>query len=374
MDSTDRQKDDAVLASSNAVRLSPREGLLAALVVGAVLVATPLLWERYEAFSPGADFRMPYRLGEDYWLYGRYGGLAASDDNTLVVGDSVVWGHYVARDETFSHYLNAAAGEQRYVNLGVDGIHPAAMAGLLRYYGRGIGGRRVILHCNPLWMASERHDLRGKKKEFRLNHPRLMPQFHPHIPSYDERYSERVGVCVERLLPFRDWARHLQAGYFGGSDIPSWTVERPYDCPVRAVGGKLDLSDTRPRYRPANWQERGIVQQDFPWVRLRASLQWRFFRESLDVLRARGNRVFVVVGPFNEHMLTDASQRTYAALRAEMVERLKGMGVPCFAPPVLPSAEYADASHPLAAGYARLAGMLRADESFVRFNAGEGRQ
>ena len=59
----------------------------------------------------GHDYRMPHDLSEDYWLYERFAGLAAQHDETLLIGDSVVWGEYVKRDETLSHYLNELSGE-----------------------------------------------------------------------------------------------------------------------------------------------------------------------------------------------------------------------------------------------------------------------
>ena len=39
------------------------------------------------------------------------------------------------------------------------------------------------------------------------------------------------------------------------------------------------------------------------WVDLGTSLQWRLFRAAVHTLLRRGNRVFVLVGPFNEHLL-----------------------------------------------------------------------
>jgi hypothetical protein len=67
------------------------------------------------------------------------------------------------------------AGGPRVVNLGVDGVHPVALAGLVEHYGHEIRGRKVLLHCNLLWMSSPEADLQGGK-ERSINHPALIPQ------------------------------------------------------------------------------------------------------------------------------------------------------------------------------------------------------
>ena len=85
------------------------------------------------------------------------------------------------------------------------------------------------------------------------------------------------------------------------------------------------------------------------------SLQWRFFRQTVETLRGRGNRVFVVVGPFNEHMLTPESLAAYRRRQGQVEAWLTASGSRYVAPPALPSELYADASHPLAAGYEALA-------------------
>ena len=161
---------------SNCVRLSLREWLIVGIAFSALLCFGPMLWERIEKFEPAPDYRLPYELSSDYRLQARYCRWACSRYDTLVIGDSVVWGHYVSRDNTLSYYLNQNAGRNQFANMGVDGIHPVALAGLLKYYGRDIKGAKVILHFNPLWMSSRKHDLQIEK-EFHFNHPKLVPQF-----------------------------------------------------------------------------------------------------------------------------------------------------------------------------------------------------
>jgi hypothetical protein len=96
-------------------------------------------------------------------------------------------------------------------------------------------------------------------------------------------------------------------------------------------------------------------------------LQWRSFQRTIEVLRSCGNAVFVLVGPFNEHMLGPESLATYRERVRQAVEWLQQQGIPHCAPPPLPSEYYADASHPLAEGYRLLAQQLMEDEAFLRF-------
>jgi hypothetical protein len=342
---------------SNAVRLGRRAWLVTGLALAAVFLLAPPVWEWLEPLPPADDARLPYRLSNDYWQFSRYARRATDAGQTLVLGDSVVWGEYVTTDRTLTHYLNRAAGGERFANLGLDGAYPAALAGLVEHYGGAIRDRDVLLHCNLLWMASPRHDLRGRK-EPQFNHPALLPQFLGTVPGYAEDSSRRIGIVAARRTPLLQWAEHLKLAYFGGQDVPHWAMDHPYANPLAELRpGPTEDADA-PRHDPAPWTERGIEPQDFPWMDLDESLQWRFFRRTLELLRERGNRVTVFVGPFNEHLLAPDSRAAYGRLRDQAQAWLAENGTPCYVPPLLPSALYADASHPLAAGYERLAGQV----------------
>src|SRR5437870_5038038 len=138
---------------SNAIRLSGREWLGIAIFAVVLVVAAPLLWKQFEGFPPEPDYRIPHDLSNDYWLFERVAELAAQQHDTLILGDSVVWGEYARRNETLSAYLNKEAGQERFANLGLDGAHPLALGGLIRHYAGGIVGRRVVVECNPLWLS-----------------------------------------------------------------------------------------------------------------------------------------------------------------------------------------------------------------------------
>ena len=344
---------------SNAFRLTGRQWLGLGVFAAAVYLLVPVAWQRAEKLEAGPDYRIPYELSNDYWLYGRVAAQAAATQDTVIIGDSVVWGQYVRPGETLSHYLNSLEGRDRHANLGLDGSHPAALAGLIEHYGGAISGRRVILHCNPLWMSSPKHDLR-EKEEFKFNHSTLVPQFSPSIPCYREETSRRIGKVVERNVAFNGWNNHLQSTYFGNASIPSWTLEHPYESPLKAVTFKLPAPSDELRHEPISWSARGITKQNMPWVDLAGSLQWKSFRRCVDLLQKRGNTVLVVVGPFNEHLLTDPSRVKYTELKRGIEAWLTERKILYLAPEPLPSEQYGDASHPLSAGYALLAKQLAA--------------
>jgi len=348
---------------SNSVRLSACEWLVVGVICVGMLLFWPRLWERFEKFEPGPDCRLPYELSSDYWLYGRYCRSACSQYETLVIGDSVIWGHYVSADNTLSADLNKNAGRTRFANLGVDGFHPAVLGGLLKYYGRAISGKKVIIQLNPLWMSSAKHDLQTDK-EWRFNHPKLVPQFTPEIPCYKESYSGRISIAVGRCVPLLGWTSHLKIAYFDNMDLPTWTMEHPYANPLAAITLAPAASADGSLVENVSWVDKGLRKDDLQWVEPATSLQWRFFRQTVELLKARGNTVFVLVGPFNEHMLTDDSLNTYRRLKDEIGTWLSDNNIAYYMPAALPSEVYRDASHPIAQGYAILAKQLFENESF----------
>jgi hypothetical protein len=328
------------------------------------------------------DYRIPKDLSSDYWLYSRYAGQAAAAYDTLVIGDSVIWGEYVTRGQTLSHYLNELAGQQRFANLGIDGSDPVSLAGLVEFYAGGVKGKKVVLLCNPLWMSSARRDL--QEPESQLNHMHLVPQFDSRIACHSlwrqklsgiggvrlmlravlalrrEKLSEHIGIAVEQRVPFEGWTTHLQQAYYRDADgtpldIPNWTLKHPYENPFRPLTRGLPPSDYRLHAEPIIWKARGIPAQDYPWIDLDKSLQWESFRRTVDILQRRGNEVFVLLGPFNEHLLTPASRDVYRKRKATIESWLKEKKVSYLAPLPLATDLYADASHPLAAGYEALA-------------------
>jgi len=75
--------------------------------------------------------------------------------------------------------------------------------------------------------------------------------------------------------------------------------------------------------------------------------------------------VFVLVGPFNEHLLTPESLARYQQIKSKIGEWLQTKKIPHLLPPALPSEQYGDASHPLAVGYELLARQLSREPFFA---------
>jgi hypothetical protein len=364
--------DIDTVTTSNGVRLSGRQWIATAVFAVALFWGGPRVWERIEPLEFEPDYRVPYALSEDYWLYERWARLASERCDVMVVGDSVVWGHYVRRNETLSHFLNAAAGRERFANLGLDGLRQVVLEGLLRSYGRGVEGKKVLLHCNVLWMGSPREDLQVEE-EVKFNHATLAPQFGREVPAYALRLpwekmradlDTRVGNVLERDLGFGAWTRHLQHVYYDRSSIPRWTVDHPRESPLRLLEAKLPPSDFDVHDDARPWRVRGLEAQEYEWVELESSVQWRFFKRAVELLRSRGNDVFVLVGPFNEHMIAERARPGYDRLKAGIEAWLRAEGVAYAAPATLPSDLWADASHPLAEGYRKLAEELARFEFF----------
>jgi hypothetical protein len=347
-----------LVAFSNGIRLTGPEWIVVGIFTVLLVIFAPILWKQKEPLSYEADHRMPHELGNDYWLYERYAEKAVPQFDTLLIGDSVIWGEYVHRNQTLSHYLNERTGQSHFANLGLDGAHPLALTGLVEHYAGSVRGKKVVLQCNPLWMSSLRADLQDDKAT-EFNHPRLVPQFVPWIPAYKkEHWSPRLGTLVEWHVPLFKWTNHLQQAYYDQSDIPTWTLEHPYANPLTPVTHDLPADSDSLRHTPQPWYRSGIKEQDYPWVELGSSLQWPAFQHVVKTLQQRGNHVFVLVGPFNEHLLSEKSRRRYQHVKATITDWLRDQQIPHLAPVPLPSDQYGDASHPLAGGYDMLARQL----------------
>ena len=364
----------------NEVRLNAWQWIATVVIVSLVLLLTPWVWERIERFDAGPDYRIPYELSKDYWLYGRRLSQVIGHKHILVLGDSVVWGEYVAPDGTLSHFLNhQAEATNRFVNLGLNGLFPLAQEGLVDYYGKALRRQKVILQCNVLWLTSPKADLSSDKEE-PFNHSRLVPQFSPHIPCYKADANERLSAVVQREVGFLQWVGHLQNAYFGQKSILSWTLEddggnpprypNGYRIPLARISLTVPSAPTddpqrgprSPRHKAWSADSQGTTR--FEWVDLDSSLQWRAFQRVLATLKSRGNDVLVVLGPFNEHLLAEDDRPAYRKIREGIAAWLGQNQIPAVVPETLPSELYADASHPLTDGYERLAKRIYADERF----------
>lgn len=362
---------------ANAFRFSPREAAWTAVGILALLVAGPCVLWRVLPLRADTDYRVPYELSSDYWHVSLWLREASGSHGVLAVGDSLVWGEYVAPAETLSARLNLLAGPGVFANLGLNGLHPMAMHGLLRHHGRSVRQTNVLLVLNLLWLSSPEHDLRvggGEDDADRLNHPELMPQFIGTVPGYRPSLERRLTALARRLLPFLHWAENLRAldEHYGararaperaslsGGRRPGGRghepqIHMPGFNPLRALTCAPPQPGAEPHGSPVDWKRRGIREAGIAWPDAGESVQLRGFLSTLDLLRSRGNRVFVLVSPFNPYILQRPSREAYHGLVAQVERRLADAAVPHFSCPAPASEQYADASHPLADGYERVA-------------------
>jgi lysophospholipase L1-like esterase len=342
--------------NSNGLVLKPWELVVTIAVVLVLTLLLPYSWQKIRGVEEiPRGFRLAEELRDDYYgyrlvvraLYLKTETSAESAPSIFFIGDSVVWGKYVDNENTLPALINRKLGKDEIVNLAVDGLHPVAMERLLRDHGDSIRGYRVFLYWNPLWMNAPLYDLSGTD-EFSINHPRLLPQFDPSFKSYRAGFGDRVSAFLEQNVLFCAWLRHIRAAYCANGDVKK----------VLANGG-LSHYDPAERRALANstvtWEQNGIKKQDWPWVKASESRQYAAFRRVIAGLRRRGNQVTVVLGTVNPHMQTPGSLERYHKLRTEVKADLERSGVRVIDLPELESNEYADASHPLAAGYEKLA-------------------
>lgn len=364
----------------NEMRLSAREWMVALIIVLAWMMLLPRVWKRFETFQPGPDYRVPYSLSKDYWLYQRRLEELSDVNRIPILGDSVVWGEYVLPDGTLSHFLNQQTGQRgRFVNCGVNGLFPLAMEGLIRDYGRSLHDRKIIVQCNLLWLTSPKADLSGDKAD-NFNHSRLVPQFTVHIPAYKADANERLSALIERHIDYFAWTSHLQNAYYDQRSIAGWTLEEdgneppaypnawrnPLEPLKHGIPSEPAIDPQRgpasPRHRP--WDSDAAEPSHFDWVDADHSLQWHAFQRTIRLLRERGNDVLVLLGPFNEHMIATDQLPQYQKLHDSIAAELRAGGVSLIVPDPLPSNLYADASHPLTPGYLLLARRLLSDPGF----------
>ncbi len=420
----ERTAVDAIYGMS-AFRLSVRGwAVVAACCLVSFSVVTPL-WRAIEHGPTGGDYRIPYGLSNDYWLFtwhlkssgilaspqigkaieashGKEGAPRADNPQTdgpmgvvdegsaskgaavvpcYVIGDSVVWGEYVQADGTLSHFLNRRLDQQgesryRYVNAGLNGLFPLALEGLVAHHLPSMHHAEVLLHCNLLWMSSVEADMSGTKEQT-MNHVPLVAQFRPKIPCYRANFNDRLGIVIRRQFDVFGWVKHVQQCYFDQQDIPTWTLASngmsppSYPNVARWPFSQIRLTvPSEPTHDPLRgteavrhqpWYDNGIKATAFEWVAPDASLQWPAFQRLTLALTRRSNRVRVIVGPFNEHIVREAGRRGLETWKETVQNWCHAQGVSCQVPQTLPSRLYADASHPLTEGYEVLASAIQLD-------------
>lgn len=368
---------DSPVFGVNEMRLTWRQIIVTAFVVLSVMAITPIAWKHAERFETGPNYRIPYAISADYWLYQRRAD-SLSQLVIPVVGDSVVWGEYVRKEGTLSHFLSQESGQQ-FANCGVNGVFPLALEGLVGQYGQAFSNRKVILQCNLLWLSSPKADLSIDSEET-FNHTELVTQRFGAIPCYRADAATRMGAFMNTHIGFYGFVNHINTVYYGQQSLPRWTLqESDTDPPTRPNAWRNPLSPltfqvpTEPLDDPARgpssrrhhaWNSRGQAASHFEWVPLAKSLQWSATQRLIALLKSRGADVLVILGPFNEHMIADDQMLEYRSIKGNAASWFRSQNVALVMPDALPTELYADASHPLTDGYQLLARELAADAVF----------
>ncbi|HPJ34308.1 MAG TPA: hypothetical protein PK358_05695 [Spirochaetota bacterium] len=324
-------------------------------------VALPFVFPFTEEESFTSDYRLPYYLGEDYFLYKKYVEEISSYNTIPVIGDSVIWGHYTSGRDTLTAHLNRMSDGSEFTNLGIDGIHPAVMYGLVEKYCRSLRDKKIIIGINLLWMSSKRHDLTGKINR-EINHMALLPQFTGRIPSYSPSFEERLSFTIKRNTPFLLWGEHIKLTRFRSSSLYRWSMDNP------AANPALFLQPQKKSYElPVPMDPEKFPKQDVRWVAADSSLQWEFTLKTLELLRDRGNKVLAVITPFNRYMLSEQSASIQKQLVIKMEEELSREGITAVIPEIPAKDEFADSSHPTGEGYRTIAEDLLNNREFTDF-------
>jgi len=308
-----------------------------------------------------SDYRLPYYLGEDYFLYKKYAGSVAAYNTIPVIGDSVIWGHYTPDTDTLTAHLNRKQNIAEFSNMGIDGIHPAVMYGLTENYCKSFTNKKIIVGINLLWMSSARHDLTGPKNS-EINHRGLLPQFTEVIPAYNPSFEDRLSYVIKRKLPFFLWAEHLKLTRFRGKNLYRWSMDNPWISPLLFF-----RPEKRDYELPEPMDSSRFPRQEAQWITTDKSLQWRYTLKTIKLLKENGNEILAVITPFNRYMLTDVSADKHELIVNSIRDSLASEGITAVIPEMPPKEEFADSSHPTGKGYRTIADGLLKNREFIGF-------
>ena len=298
-------------------------------------------------------------MGENYYLFSRYSSAITGLKKILFFGDSVIWGHYAETDNTLTAQLNRMHGNERFANMGIDGIHPAALYGLVKKYSGNIKDRDIIVGVNLLWMSSPRHDLSGEINN-EINHKKLLPQFSREIPAYGAGIEERISSFINTNFTVFSWINHIKMSAFADSSFYRWTIDNPHKNISEFFKGK-DLTYTV----PAPMRQAGVPLQNVTWVAPENSIQWNYMKKTIALLKSKNNRVRAYITPYNIHSLTPESRERYLEIREILKRELEAEGIPCITGTTPEQQYFADASHTGEEGYRILAEELLQNEIFT---------
>ncbi|MBT4484656.1 MAG: hypothetical protein HOC71_13375 [Candidatus Latescibacteria bacterium] len=362
------------ISVSNSMVLSVKEWIITICLCVVICLVIYHGWSSWEYYEPGQDHRETCwaELQSDYWAYMRWCRYAKEHYDALLIGDSVFWGQEVRNDETISHYLNEFHGKEVFANAANDGLFMAGINGIVTHYGDDLDNTNIILQFNPLWLASKQRDLRGEKKS-NYHHPRLIPQLDSRI-TYYHNLNTRLGYLLEHYCRVFPFVRHLMANYFENKSVSGWIMEHPYRNPFASITFEAAPVMAESQGRSLDWMTKEIKVSDYPFVEISESIQFECFVNAIKKLSKNNSRVFILLGPFNHHMLTPESRERLFDMMDDVKKVFDDMGYPYFDTLKinLPSNTFADTCHLLKDGHIILAREIIKDTRFQQWLKGVG--
>jgi hypothetical protein len=354
------------ISVSNSMILSLREWIITAVLTIGICGAIYYGWNSWEKFTPCADYRETCwaEKQSDYWAYNRWMKYARSHYKVLLIGDSVIWGQEVPINGTITHYLNESYGKEIFANLGNDGLFMAGIDGIVKYYGENLNGANVLLQLSPLWMSSPTRDLRAPKKS-NYHHPRLLPLLDRRITYYHD-FNTRLDYFFERYFRIFPFVRHLTAVYYDNMSVSAWMMANPYKNPFSAITFQSTPVMADSQGTDESWNKKDTKLMDSPFVNPSESVQWGFYKDALSRLEKKNSKVFVMIGPFNQYMLTPESRVRLFDMVDKIKKELDSMGVPYFDTfqVGIESNMFADTCHVLRQGHILIGQKMIADPKF----------
>lgn len=345
--------------ANNPFKLNMKSLVIVFILVTILSFLLPAVWYGLESSPQQTNFRIPKNQSNDYWLFAKWCDEVKSDE-IIILGDSAIWGHYVDAENTLSANLNDALKKDIFKNGGVSGLHSLGLNGLINNY-INLNGRKVVLQFAPLWITSPIQDVSVKGKKGTLNHPTLLPQLVGTPKGYEPEFEERISVFFQQKLPVLRLSEHLSHKYFKSDGFYEWLIKHPGKNPLEIDDESLKEEEFEKDKAP--WS--GPLQ-NFEWVELEKSFQWLAFKESFETLK-KNNDVFILLGPFNEFILTKESLAKYESIKAEISKYLEANSISYVWADKLKSDLFGDASHPLEEGYKVLAEKLIKNKKFSKW-------
>lgn len=327
-----------------------------------VVIGLPRAWVAVESFDPELNWRQPTRVAEDYWQIHRWLRAAERKESIVILGDSVVWGEFAKPNETLAAHLSMINGENEFANLGVQGLYPVALLGLLK-----IEAPRSppLLLFNPIWMTSARRDLSllaSERETVSVNHQALLPQWIGSPVSYRATLEERLSRWGLQQSQLRRWSNHLSYEHLDGQDLPTWLRAHPSRFPWQASDGIV----LGPEDEPGQPIRRRLIPENsisYEWVEPDDSLQYQAFLKCVELLSQHGKPPCVLLASLSSSGRTPECLNSESQIAQRLRDDLEQRQIAVVN--LKASSEVmADASHPTPDGYRAWAETIQHESAF----------